>query len=272
MMSGMLNVRKLKFVDAHIHLSDEEYAGYTDEIIKEAKTSHVVAIVSNSMDLKTSARSLELAEQYPSMVYAAIGIHPWTVSASTEDQLQQTLELISKQKRNKALIAIGEIGLDFNYTKIWDKQMRIFDSMLHLAERLHLPAIIHSRGTTAQIVEILPSYKVKKVLLHWFSNPICVLSKAIEMGCYITEGAPTVYSNGIRDVVRRVPLTNLLTETDGPVRFFKQPFSGKRTTPAFIPEVVKAIAEIKKMDATRVAEQIMNNFEDFFGMKLNSKG
>jgi len=265
----MLKVRKMRFVDAHIHLSDEEYTEYIDEIIREAKDSHVVALVSNSMDLKTSVRSLELAEQYPGMVYAALGIHPWTVNASTDDELQRTLDVISKQKHNKALIAIGEIGLDFKYMKIWDKQMRVFDSMLHLAEKLELPAIIHSRGTTVQIVDMLPSYKVKKVLLHWFSNPVSALSKAVELGCYITEGAPAVYSNGIRDVVRRVPLTNLLTETDGPVRFFRPPFNGKRTTPAFIPEVVKAIAEIKSTGVTRVAEQIIGNFEEFFGVKLD---
>lgn len=265
----MLNVRRMKFVDAHIHLSDEEYAGCTDEIIKEARNSHVVVLVSNSMDLKTSVRSLELAEQYPGMVHAAIGIHPWAVNGLTEDELQQTLALISKQGQNKALIAVGEIGLDFKYVKMWDRQMEVFDSMMHLAEKLDLPAIIHSRGTTAQIVDMLPSYKVKKVLLHWFSNPISALSKAVEMGCYITEGAPTVYSNGIRDVVRRVPLTNLLTETDGPVRFFKPPFNGKRTTPAFIPEVVKAIAEIKNTGATEVARQITDNFEAFFGINVD---
>jgi len=115
---------------------------------------------------------------------------------------------------------------------------------------------------------MLPSYSVKRVLLHWFSNPISALKKAVEKGYYITEGAPTVYSNGIREVVRRVPLTNLLTETDGPVRFFKPPFNGKRTTPAFIPMIVEAIAEIKKMNVSEVAEQIAKNFEDFFGVKL----
>jgi len=191
------------------------------------------------------------------------------VQALTETEFQQTLDFISNQKGRKRLVAIGEIGLDFKYEKIWDKQMKVFDEMLRLAEKLDLPAIIHSRGTTAQIVDMLPSYKLKKVLLHWFSNPISALSKAVEKGYYITEGTPTAYSNGIRDVVRRVPLTNLLTETDGPVRFFKPPFDGKRTTPAFIPTVVKAIAEIKKMDAEKVAEQIIGNFESFFGVRLN---
>jgi TatD DNase family protein len=96
-----------------------------------------------------------------------------------------------------------------------------------------------------------------------------VLSKVVENGYYITEGPPTVYSNGIREVVRRIPLTNLLTETDGPVRFFKQPFDGEKTTPAFISTVVKAIAEIKKVEVAVVAEQIMKNFVEFFGVKLN---
>jgi len=259
----------MKFVDAHIHLSDEEYSECINEIINEAKSSNVVAFVSNSMDLETSIGSLKLTEQYPRMVYAALGIHPWNVNTLTEDEFQQTVELISGQRQNKALIAIGEIGLDSKYPKIWNKQLIVFNEMLRVAEKLDLPVIIHSRGTTTQILEMLPSYNVKKVLLHWFSNPISALAKVVENGYYITEGPPTAYSNGIREVVRRIPLTNLLTETDGPVRFLNPPFNGKRTTPAFIPTVVKAIAEIKDMDVAVVAEQIIKNFEEFFGVKLN---
>jgi len=259
----------MKFVDAHIHLSDEEYSQCINEIIAEAKSSNIVALVSNSMNLETSITSLKLTEQYSETVYAALGIHPWNVNALSGTELQQTLELISKQRQNKALIAIGEIGLDQKYANMWDKQLMVFDEMLHLAEELDLPVIIHSRGTTTKIVEMLPSYNLKKVLLHWFSNPISALEKVVEDGYYITEGPPVAYSNGIREVVRKTPLTNLLTETDGPVRFFKQPFNGKRTTPAFIPTVVKAIAEIKNMDVAEVAEQIIKNFEEFFGVKLN---
>jgi Tat protein secretion system quality control protein TatD with DNase activity len=61
----------------------------------------------------------------------------------------------------------------------------------------------------------------------------------------------------------------LLTETDGPVRYFKQPFNGKRTSPAFIPAVVEVIAKIKSMSIEEVAEQIAKNFTEFFGVKLN---
>lgn len=258
----------MKFVDAHIHLSDEEYSGCVDEIVREAQGSNVVALVSNSMNLKTSIGSLELAERFPDVVYAALGIHPWTVNDLDDRQFQQIMGLISGESENKHLVAIGEIGLDFKYPKIWEKQLKVFDSMLHLAEKLQLPVIIHSRGTTAQIVDMLPSYSVKKVLLHWFSNPISVLANAVERGYYISEGAPVVFSNGIRDVVKRVPLENLLTETDGPVRFFRKPFEGKRTTPAFIPTVIGAIAEVRGMDAESVAERVGKNFEDFFGIDV----
>jgi TatD DNase family protein len=259
----------MKFVDAHIHLSDEEYAGCIPEIIDEAKNSGIRALVSNSMDLKTSVRSLKLAEQYPETVYAAVGFHPWNVGTSTEQEFGELSELISKQRQDKALVAIGEIGLDNKWKTIWEKQLKVFSEMLSLAERLDLPVIVHSRGTTEQVIEMLRSYTLKRVLLHWFSNPISALDKAMEQGYYISEGPSTTFSHGIREVVSRVPLTRLLTETDGPVRFFKPPFNGKRTTPAFIPTVVKAIAEVKGLDVAAVGEQVMKNFEDFFIAKLN---
>ncbi|MEM0007102.1 MAG: TatD family hydrolase [Candidatus Bathyarchaeia archaeon] len=264
-------MNSLKFIDAHIHLSDDEYAEKIEEIILDAKNSNVVALVSNSMNLETSIKSLELAERYNGMVYAALGIHPWNVNTLTEEELQQTTELIIKQRQNKALIAIGEVGLDYKYEKIWEKQLKVFDEMLRLAEKLSLPVIVHSRGTTAQIVDMLPSYNLRRVLLHWFSNPISVLPKAIERGYYISEGPPIAYSNGIREIVKKVPLTNLLTETDGPVRYFKSPFNGKMTTPAFIPTVVGAIAEVKGISVEETADQIARNFEEFFGVKINSK-
>jgi TatD DNase family protein len=256
-------------VDAHIHLSDEEYAECIDEVIAEAKASDVVALVSNSMDLKTCLDSLRLAERYPGTVFAALGVHTRNVNTIAEDELQKVLDVVLKQKGNKTLVALGEIGLDSKYMGIWDKQIRVFDAMLHLAEEVDLPVIIHSRGTTAQIVDVLPSYRLKKVLLHWFSNPMRVLSKALEEGYYISEGPPTLYSKGISDVVRKVPLTNFLTETDGPVRYFRAPFNGKRTSPAFIPTVAKAVAEKKNIDVVEVVHQVFKNFQEFFNLKLD---
>jgi TatD DNase family protein len=257
----------MKLIDAHVHLSDAEYAGHIDELMADAKNAGVTALVTNSMDLKTCQNDIKLAEKYPDLVYPALGIHPWNVNVLEENELQETIDFIEKQKG--IVKAIGEIGLDYKYETIWEKQTMVFDKMLHLAETLELPVIIHSRGTTDKIVEMLPSYRLKRVLLHWFSHPMSALIKAIDNGYFITEGPPVTYSNGIREVVDKTPLTNLLTETDGPVTYWKQPFNGQLTKPSYIRNVVGVVAEIKKMQVEDVAEQIIKNFEVFFNIKVN---
>jgi TatD DNase family protein len=259
----------MKLVDAHIHLSDPEYAGHTDDIVMEAKTSGVVALVSNASDYQTSLESLRIAGKYPELVYVALGIHPWNVNVLKENELEETIRLISDQRQNKSIVAIGEIGLDCKYEASWEQQLMVFDRMLRLAEKLNLPVIIHSRGTAEFIVETLPSYNLKHVLLHWFSHPLTALYEAIDHDYYITEGPPVVYSNGIREVVTKVPLTHFLTETDGPVLFRKSPFNSQMTKPSFVSTVINAVAEIKKMKPEEVAEQIIKNFETFFDVKVS---
>jgi TatD DNase family protein len=256
----------MKLIDAHVHLSDTEYAGHIDEVIADAKNAGVVALVTNSMDLATCQNDVKLSQKYPDLVYPALGIHPWNVNVLKENELEETIDFIQKQKNT--IKAIGEIGLDNKYETIWEKQTMVFDKMLHLAEQLNLPVIIHSRGTTDKIVEVLPSYRVKRVLLHWFSYPMSALIKAIDKGYFITEGPPVTYSPGIREVVEKAPITNLLTETDGPVKYWKKPYSGQLTKPSFIQNVVEAVAEIKKMQVQDVAEQVIENFKVFFDVKL----
>lgn len=259
----------MRFIDTHIHLSDPEYEPHVGKVIEEAKKSSVDALVSNSMNLQTSLQSIKLTEQHPKLVYAALGIHPWNVKELLSNELEETVSLILNHRHHKGVLAIGEIGLDYKYVKgerkeLMARQYEVFCRMLELSEKLSMPVIIHSRGATLEIVNMLSSYHLGRVLLHWFSGPIELLPDIVERGYYISEGPPTVFSSHMRDIIRRVPLTQLLTETDGPVRYFKPPFKGKMTTPAFIPMVVEAIARIKEQEKMDVAEQVSKNFVNFF--------
>jgi TatD DNase family protein len=222
------------------------------------------------MDYESSMLSLRLAQQNPGLVYAALGVHPWNVQSLSSDELEQTLDVILKQgDRHEKIVAIGEVGLDFAYEqgRTAELQIKVFDKMLQTAEKLSLPVILHSRRTAAKIISILPSFKLEKVLFHWFSGPMELLPKIVENGYYISEGPPSVYSKKTREIVRLVPLDRLLTETDGPVRF-GGPFYGKLTTPSFIPQIVRAIADIKKAEETEVANRVLRNFISFFGVDL----
>jgi TatD DNase family protein len=260
----------MRFVDAHIHLADMNYAENVDTLLKEARQLGVVALVANSTDLESSYRSLKLANDYPDQIYVAMGIHPWNTKQLGPNEIQDTVELILKNMENKQkVVAVGEIGLDSSYSgdgEPTEIQKQVFHEMLLVAEKASFPVIIHSRGYTNQIVNILPSYNIGKVLLHWFSQPHSLIDTIIDRGYYITEGPPVVYSGGIQEVIRKIPLTNLMTETDGPVSF-RGPFKGRITSPSFIPVVVEKIAELKRQEESEVSNQIFQNFIDFFGVR-----
>jgi len=261
----------MKLVDAHIHLSDPEYNQKVSKIIEDAKRSNVVALVSNSMNLQTSLLSLRLAKEYSGLVYAALGIHPWNVRHLSSDEVQDTVDLILQHRtRDENLVAVGEIGLDYQYVKsqeLQNLQRKVFDEMLRAAGKLSLPVVIHSRGTTADILSLLPSYSMKGVLFHWFSGPKELLHQIIDRGYYISEGPPSLYSSRIQETIKQTPLTNLLTETDGPVHFWG-PFKDEMTTPSFLPLVVKAVAQLKKRKEIDVANQILQNFSNLFKTNL----
>jgi len=261
----------LKFVDAHIHLCDSEYADRIGEIVAIAKKSGVVAMVTNSTDLETSKLSLELAGKHLGLVYAAVGIHPWNANQLAPSELQKTGDfIIGNRTFREKIIAVGEIGLDPKYAKRKEQkeqQLKVFNEMVRLAEQLALPIIVHSRWSVQKILDILPSYRLKGILWHWLSDSSEVVSRIVQRGDYVSEGPPVAYSDKIQEIVRHVPLERLLTETDGPVRYYG-PFGDTLTTPALISRTVRAISQVKKCGESYVAEQILSNFTDFFGIQL----
>jgi TatD DNase family protein len=263
----------MRFADAHVHLSDPEYDGKIGEIVEGAKQARIVAMISNSMDLQTSKKNLRLADDYKDLIYAALGIHPWNANKLAPNELQATRDLVLQNRTaNGKLVAIGEVGLDPQYAKRKkekESQAKVFHEMLSLAEKVALPVIVHSRWSASRIIEILSSYRVRGVLWHWFSGPVELLPKIVERADYISEGPPTVFSPQIQEIVRLVTLENLLTETDGPVPY-SGPFKGRVITPAFIPDVVKAIAKIKGVKGIDAAEQIFSNFTKLFKITMRA--
>ncbi len=138
----------MKLIDAHVHLSDAEYTSHIDELVTDAKNAGVTALVTNSMDLQTCQNDVKLAEKYPDLVYPALGIHPWNVNVIKEKELQETIDFIQKQK--DIVKAIGEIGLDYKYETIWEKQTMVFDKMLRLAENTRVTSDHSFKGNNRQ--------------------------------------------------------------------------------------------------------------------------
>ena len=256
------------FVDVHIHLSDEEYHAKVGEVVQEARQVGVVSLISNSTNLKTCLRTLQLSREYQNFVHAALGVHPWNAMHAPAREVHEVSNLIQRSAREGEVLAIGEVGLDFTYTEnrnLQDRQVQVFRRMLGLAEALQLPVIVHSRGTIQRVLEELSTYRLRGVLLHWYSGPVNLLPQLIDRGYYISAGPSVVYSRRIRRIVRRVPIENLLAETDGPVPL-RGPFEGRLTRPSFLPMVVREVASLKGLEVMEAAHQILQNSSRFFNV------
>ncbi|KYH36352.1 MAG: TatD-related deoxyribonuclease [Candidatus Hecatellales archaeon B24] len=252
------------YIDSHIHLSDEAYQGKIEAVLEQAEREGVRIVIANSEDLETSLKTLRIAESHPLKVLPAIGVHPWAAPEIEAEELGEVVELIARCKGK--LAAVGEVGLDTAYTRgnleAWKRQREVFHSMLEAAEKAGLPVIAHSRRSSLEVFEESASYRVKMVF-HWFSGEIKVLKRILDAGCYITVGPSICYSRHIQRVAGETPLSRVMTETDGPVKY-KGPFQNLETTPALIPKVVEKIAEVKRSSLEEVAAQIVGNCRRLF--------
>ena len=254
---------QIRYVDVHIHLYDTIYENKIEFVLNEAETAGVSAIVICAEDYQTSLATLQIARKYSPRTYAAIGIHPSRVASLDEHELDKILSLV--EQNLSEIVAIGEVGLDrrFNEGEINKSQFPIFHEMLRAAEFHDLPIIVHSRGSTAEVLKALSSYNIPKVLLHWYSGPLDSLREIIERGYYVSVGPSILYARYLQDLVATIPLDHVLSETDGPVPY-KGPFKGRLTSPSFIPDVVDTIARIKQRNAEEVRSQVFENFQRFF--------
>lgn len=255
----------LSYVDAHIHLADPAY-DQVEPVLDDAAANSIDYLLSNGMDYQSSLRTVDLSKRYDKVI-AAVGIHPWTATnANTELDLGAFEQLIEDNKEQ--VKAIGEIGLDGQYTQDDAKkqqQKEVFLFFLALAERKKLPVVIHSRLAINEILEILPSFKLVKVLLHWYSGPSDNLHLIKDRGYKISVGPSILYSKRVAEVARGADLSMTLTETDGPVSYYG-PFKDKPTRPSFVIPVVEELSKIKNKSVEETREIIWSNFHSFISL------
>ena len=246
------------FTDTHCHIYKEYYENI-DEILKNAKENKINRMINNGCDKKSNEEVLELIGKYENM-YGALGIHPENV----EEYIQEDIKLIEKQLNHKKVIAIGEIGLDYHYTKEnKEKQKKLLEEQLSLAERYQLPVIIHSREATEDTINILKNYKTKGVI-HSFSGSLETAKIYIKMGYLLgINGVITFKNSKLKDVIREIPLENIVLETDSPY-LTPEPFRGKRNEPARILEIAKFISELKEISIEELARITNDNIKRIF--------
>lgn len=249
-------------IDAHIHL--DQYPNISEQIERwqEAGITGVVAV---STDLRSSYRTLELKQQFPSFIYAAIGFHPEQPLPSESDWNEWTK--LVKQER-PLLAAIGEVGLPYYSAEAGAKlpayQERLAE-IAAIAADASLPLALHAvydRAETA--LAILRQAGVRHAHFHWLKADPTVVKQIVACGCYISVTPEVCYRERDKQLLSLVPIEQLLLETDGPWPF-AGPFAGKPTTPLWLLDSARTVAAQYRRDVEQVKAVTTANAKRLYG-------
>lgn len=245
------------FCDTHCHLFQEYYEDI-DEMIRLAKENGVNRMIVAGCDAKSNKEVLSLIEKEE--IYGTLGIHPEEV----ENFKESDLEFIEKNLQNKKIIAIGEIGLDYHYGKEnRENQIQLFELQLALAEKYHMPVVVHSREATLDTITSLKKYNVKGVI-HSFSGSLETAKIYISMGFLLgVNGVITFKNCNLRDVIKEIDLHNLVLETDSPY-LTPVPFRGKRNDSSKIIVIADYICKLKNVSRVKLSEITNVNIKQIF--------
>ena len=253
-------------IDSHAHSDDRRFNDDRDMLIKNFKNNNIELVINIGADLKTSVASVELADKYDT-IYAAVGVHPH----SAKEVNTLVMENIRELTKNKKVVAIGEIGLDFHYDNSpRDVQRKWFIEQLKLAKELDLPVIIHTREASQETYDILKNNQDGTVrgVMHSFSGSAEMASLYVDMGFYISIGGPVTFKNArvVREVAEAVPLDKLLIETDCPY-LTPEPYRGKRNEPVYMKYTAEKIAQVRGISYDEVVKATNRNAKRLFNIK-----
>jgi TatD DNase family protein len=250
-------------IDSHSHFDDRSFDPDRDAAWQRACAAGVEAQIIPAVTAVDWPRVKEICGRYPGL-YPAYGLHPMFCDVHRE----QDLETLQQWLETESPVAVGECGLDFyieNPDK--EKQQRIFEAQLELAQEHRLPVIIHARRAVEEVIQALRRYPGVRGVLHSYSGSEEQAMRLIELGFKMSFGGPVTFPRAtrLRKLVSRLPLEAILLETDSP----DQPDSShrnQRNEPAYLPLILQEISALREEPPELVAATTTRNTKALFGI------
>jgi TatD DNase family protein len=274
--------------DTHCHLDFNKFDEDRETVIQRAVEAGVSRILIPALEHESSLSAIKLAESHPPL-FAAVGFHPTDLDKFSEQAFDEVKQLASHPK----VVAIGEIGIDYYWIKEREQrafQLEALQQQLTFAAAINKPVIIHMREqedawlgqASLDLLRILSEWHreleaqdhplaEKPGVLHSFNGNLETAQKALALHFYIGVTGPVTYKNAEekRNIIKQIPLTQLLIETDAPF-LTPVPHRGKRNEPAFVRYIADKIAEIHKTTREQVAEITARNATHLFGWEADA--
>lgn len=275
-------MRMHAIIDTHCHL---DFAAFDDDrrqVLDACESQCVTDIVVPAVSQSTWSKTIEVCRNHSQLaqlaqqpqLHLALGLHPIFIDAHQPQHLVELDDLIGQLKTKQAApIAVGEIGLDF-YSKQQDqkkqreKQKVFFTKQLIIANQHQLPVIIHNRKAHDEGLLILQEIGSQGGIIHNFSGSIQHAHKYIELGFKLGFGGMLTFERSriIRALAQQIPTKSIVLETDAPDLTVER-HRGERNSPAYLPDVLQALAEVKQQPLAEIAEITSHNARDVLKLK-----
>lgn len=250
-------------IDTHCHLNLQDKFPEVGATVSEAIEVGVSRFIVVGVDVATSVRALELADEFVE-VYGVVGVHPNYSNAYQSSQIKEIERLLKHPKA----VAIGEVGLDRHWHYATDEQQKaaLFDQ-LDLAEATGKPVVFHCREAYPALLDLLEKRRTLPWLFHCFAGDAEDARRAVALDAYFGVDGPITYpkSEDLRAIVQSLPRDRIVIETDAPY-LTPVPFRGKPNKPAYVLFVNAALASCLGCEQGECALLTTANAERFFGL------
>ena len=251
-------------VDSHCHLDLPDFDRDRDEVVARARAAGVggMLVVGGVDESAGHRRAIEVAGRYG--LPASAGVHPHEARLADEGVYDELRGLA----RERRIVAIGEIGLDFHYDHSpRPVQREAFRRQLRLAREVGLPVIVHTREADQETAEILEQESAKETggVVHCFTGGLELARRALGVGFHLSFSGIVAFPRAatIQQVARECPEDRLLVETDAPF-LAPPPHRGQRNEPAFVIEVARKVAELRDTTLEAVSGATARNHARLF--------
>ena len=272
----------MNFIDTHCHLDGEEFDQDRSEVMQRAKDAGCTKILLPAIDLASSRRILALCEHHPDYLYPMIGLHPEEVRADWREVLAELKTLLTSHLSTltsqlspltshlSPLIAIGEVGLDFYWSREFEQeQLEAFEEQVRWSVETRLPLMILCRKAQYEMVHILKWYarELPGGVFHCFTGNDREAAELLQFDRFVLGigGVSTFKKSPLPQMLAaNVPLDRIVLETDAPY-MAPVPMRGQRNEPAFITHVIDKLAESYQVSPEALARITTDNVSRVFG-------
>ena len=255
----------MKIFESHAHYDDKKFDEDREDVILDLKNCGIEKVISAGYSLESSKASIELSSKYD-FFYSTVGISPNDIEENWKNEISEIEKLL--ESKNKKIVAVGEIGLDYHYDTDREIQKQAFIKQISLANKYNLPIVIHTRDAVQDTLETLKENPVeKRGVFHCCPFNRELVKEALKLGYYISFSGTCTFKNSKngKEIANMVPNDRFFVETDSPY-LSPEPLRGKRNDSRNLKYIIEKLAELKNETPEQIANYSYQNAMKLFNI------